>query len=140
MPRKVKNSEPVKLMQSHSPAVLAGLTTPAYNMEAAARAAYESFVQMLGLKISEKVSDASGVHRIPSWDNHKTFVKARWRTVAQAVIDAATGIQRKTGLTSAPDVKRSGHEQDIQVRGRQRPKRRTPRRAGAPPFRRVDAR
>ena len=79
-------------MQSHSPAVLAGLAsvTPSYNMDAAARVAYESFIRQLGMKIGQKVSDASGLHRIPSWDQHKSFVKARWRAVAQAVIDAAT--------------------------------------------------
>ena len=64
---------------------------PEYNMDAAARVAYESFIRQLGMKIGQKVSDASGVHRIPSWDQHKSFVKARWRVVAQAVIDAATG-------------------------------------------------
>ena len=63
---------------------------PAYNMDAAARVAYESFIRQLGMKIGQKVSDASGLHRIPSWDQHKSFVKARWRAVAQAVIDAAT--------------------------------------------------
>ena len=62
-----------------------------YNMDAAARIAYESFVRQLGMKIGQKVSDASGVHRIPPWEQHKSFVKARWRAVAQAVIDAATG-------------------------------------------------
>ena len=67
--------------------------TGGYNMDAAARVAYESFVKQLGVKIGEKISDASGVHRIPSWDQHKSFVKARWRAVAQAVIDAATGKQ-----------------------------------------------
>jgi hypothetical protein len=66
-------------------------TTGAYNMDAAARVAYENFVRLLGLKIGEKVSDASGVHRIPSWGQHKSFIKARWRTLAQAVIDAAVG-------------------------------------------------
>lgn len=64
---------------------------PPYNMDAAARIAYESFVRQLGMKIGQKVSDASGVHRIPPWEQHKSFVKARWRAVAQAVIDAATG-------------------------------------------------
>jgi hypothetical protein len=61
-----------------------------YDMDAAARVAYESFIKNLGMKIGQKVSDASGLHRIPSWDQHKSFVKARWRAVAQAVIDAAT--------------------------------------------------
>ena len=65
--------------------------TGGYNMDAAARVAYESFIRQLGFKIGQKVSDASGLHRIPSWDQHKSFVKARWRAVAQAVIDAATG-------------------------------------------------
>ena len=93
-PRKPKPADqPVKLMQSHSPAALAGLAPakPRYNMDAAARVAYESFIKNLGMKIGQKVSDASGLHRIPSWDQHKSFVKARWRAVAQAVIDAATG-------------------------------------------------
>ena len=93
-PRKSKLADqPVKLMQSHSPAALAGLTSakPIYDMDAAARVAYESFIRQLGMKIGQKVSDASGLHRIPSWDQHKSFVKARWRAVAQAVIDAATG-------------------------------------------------
>lgn len=85
--------QPVKLMQSHSPAALAGLASAksSYNMDAAARVAYESFIRQLGMKIGQKVSDASGVHRIPSWEQHKSFVKERWRAVAQAVIDAATG-------------------------------------------------
>jgi hypothetical protein len=65
--------------------------TGGYNMDAAARAAYESFIKQNGWKIGQRISDASGIHRIPSWDQHKSFVKARWRTVAQAVIDAATG-------------------------------------------------
>lgn len=92
-PRKTADDKSVKLMQSHSPAALAGIVSasPQYNMDAAARVAYESFIKQLGMKIGEKVSDASGVHRIPSWDQHKSFVKARWRAVAQAVIDAATG-------------------------------------------------
>lgn len=64
---------------------------PTYDMDTAARVAYETFIKQLGMKIGQKVSDASGVHRIPSWGQHKTFVKARWRAVAQAVIDAATG-------------------------------------------------
>jgi hypothetical protein len=92
-PRKPKlDDQTVKLMQSHSPAALAGLASakPSYNMDAAARVAYESFIKNLGMKIGQKVSDASGLHRIPSWDQHKSFVKARWRAVAQAVIDAAT--------------------------------------------------
>jgi hypothetical protein len=59
-------------------------------MDAAARVAYESFIRQLGMKIGQRVSDVSGVHRIPSWDQHKSFVKARWRAIAQAVIDAAT--------------------------------------------------
>jgi hypothetical protein len=134
---------------------------PTYDMDAAARVAYEAFIRQLGLKVGEKVSDASGVHRIPAWSDHKTFVKARWRTVAQAVIDAATGVQRKQlDLTSAPNVKGSAddvaeylhnrrqesgrsNEQDIQVRGRQRnkrPARATPRRAQrTAASRRVDA-
>lgn len=92
-PRKPKLAgQPVKLMQSHSPAALAGLASakPSYDMDAAARVAYESFIRQLGMKIGQKVSDVSGLHRIPSWDQHKSFVKARWRAVAQAVIDAAT--------------------------------------------------
>ena len=64
--------------------------TGGYNMDAAARVAYETFVRLLGMKPGQKVSDASGLHRIPSWDQHKSFVKARWRVIAQAVIDAAT--------------------------------------------------
>lgn len=64
--------------------------TGGYNMDAAARVAYESFIRQLSMKIGQRISDASGVHRIPSWDQHKSFVKARWRAVAQAVIDAAT--------------------------------------------------
>ena len=106
---------------------------PKYDMDAAARKAYESFVRELGLKIGQKVSDTSGVHSIGDWTQLKTFQKERWRRVAQDVIDAATGVQRKTPLTSAPDVrtspdKKSGgkpNEQDLQVRRRQRPKRST---------------
>lgn len=54
------------------------------------RVAYESFILQNGWKVGQKISDASGVHRIPSWDQHTTFVKDRWHVVAQAVIDAAT--------------------------------------------------
>lgn len=105
------------------------LMRPEYNMGAAARVAYETFVREAGVD-----KDA----RVGTWDQLKTFHKARWRTVAQAVIDAATGVQRKVGLTSAPDVRGSTkekgrphggrHEQNISVRGRQLAKRRTSRR------------
>lgn len=81
----------------NSLATIAGLAAAKqeYNMDAAARAAYESFIRQNGWKIGEKISDASGVHRIPSWDQHKSFVKAKWRVVAQDVIDAAIHTQRK---------------------------------------------
>ena len=58
------------------------LMRPEYNMGAAARVAYETFVREAGVD-----KDA----RVGTWDQLKTFHKARWRTVAQAVIDAATG-------------------------------------------------
>lgn len=147
--------EPVRRLVNDS-GVPGALMHPAYDMDAAARVAYESFVRGLGLKIGEKVSDASGVHRIPAWGDHKTFVKNRWRAVAQAVIDAATGVERKVGLTSAPDVQGStldvagylhnrrqesgrSNEQDLQIRGRQLPKRRATRRARKRPSRRLDS-
>ena len=106
---------------------------PKYYLDAAARQAYESFIRLNAWKIGQKISDASGVHRIPSWEQHKTFVKERWKNLAQDVIDAATGTERKRRLTSATDVqgsppKKSGgkpNEQDLQVRGRQRAKRGT---------------
>ena len=163
--REREKSDAIILVQAeaHAQAVreATAAPTPVYDMDAAARVAYEAFIRQLGMKVGEKVSDASGVHRIPSWDDHKTFVKARWRTVAQAVIDAATGVQRKQlDLTSATDVKGStddvaeylhnrrresgrSNEQDIQVRGRQRAggraTRHTTRHAGASAPRRVVA-
>ena len=69
-----------------APALRKNLYAPKYG-----RVAYESFILQNAWKIGQKISDASGVHRIPSWDQHTTFVKDRWHAVAQAVIDAATG-------------------------------------------------
>ena len=72
------------------------LSNDKWDLDAAARVAYESFVRGIGMKTGQKVSDASGVHRISTWENLTTFRRARWRTLAQKVLDAATGTQRKT--------------------------------------------
>ena len=66
-----------------------------WNLDAAARVAYEGFIHGIGMKIGQLVSDEKGVHRISTWDNLTTFRRARWRTLAQKVIDAATGTARK---------------------------------------------
>ena len=66
-----------------------------WDLDAAARVAYESFLHGAGLKVGQKISDETGVHRISSWANLTSFRRARWRTVAQKVIDAATGTDRK---------------------------------------------
>lgn len=63
---------------------------PQYDLDAAARVAYESFVKGIGRKVGEVVSDTSGVHRIGSWNDFKTFQKERWRRLAANVIRAAT--------------------------------------------------
>ena len=74
-----------------SPPVVSAQPKSNYNFDAAARVAYIAFVRGAGFKIGQKVSDASGVHRIPAWDDHKTFVKERWLTIAKAVVAAALG-------------------------------------------------
>ncbi len=81
--------------ESHAQAVreAVGIVQPSFNLDAAARVAYESVVRQLGLKIGQKVSDASGVHRIPSWEQHKSFVKDRWCKVAQDVLNAGLDIK-----------------------------------------------
>ena len=66
-----------------------------WNLDAAARVAYEGFIHGIGMTIGQLVSDEKGVHRISTWDNLTTFRRARWRTLAQKVIDAATGTARK---------------------------------------------
>jgi hypothetical protein len=66
-----------------------------WDLDAAARVAYESFVHGIGMKIGQQVSDEDGVHRISSWSNLTSFRRARWKVVAQKVIDAATGTVRK---------------------------------------------
>ena len=66
-----------------------------WNLDAAARVAYEGFIHGIGMKIGQLVSDEKGVHRISTWDNLTTFRRARWRTLAQKVIDAAIGTARK---------------------------------------------
>ena len=66
-----------------------------WDLDAAARVAYESFIHGIGMKIGQKVSDDAGVHRISTWDDLTMFRRARWRTIAQNVIDAAIGTARK---------------------------------------------
>lgn len=60
-----------------------------WDLDAAARAAYESFVREAGYEKNALV---------PEWDKLKSFHHDRWRTVAQNVIDAATGTTRKVSL------------------------------------------
>ena len=91
--QKAAEADATTRVQAEAHAEAAGVPRrwPLYNMDAAARIAYESFIRQLGFKIGQWVSDPSGRHRIPRWSQHKSFVKERWRAVAQAVIDAATG-------------------------------------------------
>ncbi len=71
------------------------LSNDKWDLDAAARVAYEGFIHGLDMKIGQIVSDEHGRHRISSWDNLTSFRRARWRIVAQKVIDAATGTARK---------------------------------------------
>ena len=71
------------------------LSDSKWDLEAAGRVAYEGFIHGLKMKIGQIVSDETGRHRIASWDNLTSFQRARWRIVAQKVIDAATGTARK---------------------------------------------
>ena len=96
------------------PSVFTDFFESGYDIGAAAQVAYESFVRELGLKIGQKVSDTSGVHRIGSWDQLKTFQKSRWRTLAQNVIDAATG---KRSLTPLP---KTDNDFGVRIRRRKR--------------------
>ena len=93
-PRKKKNPNqlPIKSFVSLREIKLG---SDKWNLDAAARVAYEGFIHGIGMKIGQLVSDEKGVHRISTWDNLTTFRRARWRTLAQKVIDAATGTARK---------------------------------------------
>ena len=71
------------------------LSDSKWDLEAAGRVAYEGFIHGIDMKIGQLVSDEKGVHRISTWDNLTTFRRARWRTLAQKVIDAAIGTARK---------------------------------------------
>ena len=71
------------------------LSDSKWELEAAGRVAYEGFIHGIDMKIGQLVSDEKGVHRISTWDNLTTFRRARWRTLAQKVIDAAIGTARK---------------------------------------------
>ena len=51
---------------------------PKYYLDAQTRQAYESFIRLNAWKIGQKISDASGVHRIPKWSDHKSSDKERW--------------------------------------------------------------
>ena len=57
-----------------------------WDLDAAARTAYESFVREAGYEKDARIQD---------WDKLKVRHHARWRTIAQNVIDAATGTTRK---------------------------------------------
>ena len=79
-PRKSKQ-EPVKL-----------------NMDAAARALYENFIRVFQIDHGVTVG---GKRKLPApWDQNKEFQRKNWREVAQAVVDAATGVQRKKRNTA----------------------------------------
>jgi hypothetical protein len=84
-----KKHKPARLVNTSG--VPGALLSPKYDYDAAAQVAYESFVRGIGRKPGEKVSDTSGVHRIPKWADHKSFVKERWVTLAKAVVAAALG-------------------------------------------------
>lgn len=66
-----------------------------WDLDAAARVAYESFLHGAGLKVGQIVSDEDGVHRLSSWSNLTYYRRLRWRAIARKVIDAATGTSRK---------------------------------------------
>lgn len=79
--------------ESHAQAVREAIGAPAYDMEAAAKACYEAYVRQAGLDQGTLVG---GVKKLPAqWSKLKIYHRTRWRTIAQAVIEAATGVQRK---------------------------------------------
>jgi hypothetical protein len=71
---------------------------PTLNMEAAARALYENFVRVFQI---DRGVTVDGRRKAPApWDQNKEFQRKNWREVAQAVVDAATGVERKKRNTA----------------------------------------
>jgi len=102
-----------------------------YNIDAAARVAYEGIIREHGCKVGKnEIPTGRGTTRIvilASWDELTSFRQENWREFAREVIGAATGENLR--LTPVVDVRNStpekspkmGKENEQGVRVRRRP-------------------